>query len=59
MHPLETRDVAAAAIIRECKAREKGVGHLKDMVYGDTPLIEIINGEGTIEKRIPAMLGCL
>ena len=25
MHPLETRDVAAAGIIRECTAREKGV----------------------------------
>ena len=25
MHPLETRDVAAASIIRECTARGKGV----------------------------------
>jgi succinate dehydrogenase/fumarate reductase flavoprotein subunit len=57
MHPLETRDVAAAAIIRECKAREKGVRTPEGYgVWLDTPMIEIINGEGTIEKRIPAML---
>ena len=58
MHPLETRDVAAASIIRECKARHKGVD-IPGGGYGiwlDTPMIEMIHGEGTIEKRIPAML---
>ena len=58
MHPLETRDVAAASIIRECKARRKGVD-IPGGGYGiwlDTPMIEMIHGEGTIEKRIPAML---
>ncbi|MFQ7552954.1 MAG: FAD-binding protein [Blautia marasmi] len=57
MHPLETRDVAAASIIRECSDRGKGVATpLGSGVWLDTPMIERIGGEGTIEKRIPAML---
>jgi len=57
MHPLETRDVAAAAIIRECDERKKGVETpLGSGVWLDTPMIEKVGGEGTIEKRIPAML---
>ncbi len=57
MHPLETRDVSAASIIRECSERDEGVdtGNGK-AVWLDTPMIEIIGGEGTIEKRIPAMM---
>ena len=57
MHPLETRDVAAASIIRECSDRDDGVdtGNGK-AVWLDTPMIEAIGGEGTIEKRIPAMM---
>ena len=56
MHPLETRDVAAASIIRECSERDNGVdtGSGKG-VWLDTPMIEKIGGEGTIMKRIPAM----
>ena len=56
MHPLETRDVAAASIIRECSTHESGVdtGSGKG-VWLDTPMIEAIGGEGTIMKRIPAM----
>ena len=57
MHPLETRDVSAASIIRECSDRGEGVdtGSGK-AVWLDTPMIEEIGGEGTIEKRIPAMM---
>jgi succinate dehydrogenase / fumarate reductase flavoprotein subunit len=57
MHPLETRDVAAASIIRECSERDNGVdtGSGKG-VWLDTPMIEKIGGVGTIEKRIPAMM---
>lgn len=57
MHPLETRDVSAASIIRECSTNGKGV-HIDDGVgvWLDTPMIELKNGEGTIEKRIPAMM---
>ena len=54
-HPLETRDVSASAIIREC-AEGRGVDTpLGSGVWLDTPMIEILGGEGTIEKRIPAM----
>lgn len=57
MHPLETRDVAAAAIIRECSARNKGIKTVQGVgVWLDTPMIEKKHGQGTIEKRIPAML---
>ncbi len=57
MHPLETRDVAAASIIRECSDRGNGIdtGDGK-AVWLDTPMIEKLGGEGTIEKRIPAMM---
>ena len=57
MHPLETRDVAAASIIRECSERGNGV-HTGDgdAVWLDTPMIEKLGGEGTIERRIPAMM---
>ena len=58
MHPLETRDVSASSIIRECSTRGKGVP-IPGGTYGiwlDTPLIEELHGKGTIEKRIPGML---
>ncbi len=56
IHPLETRDVNASGVIRECR-EGRGVeapGGQKG-VWLDTPMIELIGGEGTIEKRIPAM----
>jgi len=57
MHPLETRDVASASIIRECSDRKKGIETpLGSGVWLDTPMIELLGGKGTIEKRIPAML---
>ena len=58
MNPLETRDVTASCIIRECSTNGKGIPTSKTRygVWLDTPMIELINGEGTIEKRIPAML---
>ncbi len=57
MHPLETRDVAAASIIRECSTHGEGVDTGDGLaVWLDTPMIEMIGGEGTIEKRIPAMM---
>ena len=57
MHPLETRDVTAASIIRECSANDKGIETNQGRaVWLDTPMIEYKNGEGTIEKRIPAMM---
>ena len=57
MHPLETRDVSAASIIRECSDRGNGVHTPNGVgVWLDTPMIELKGGPGTIEKRIPAMM---
>ena len=57
MHPLETRDVAASGIIRECKERGKGVQTpVAEGIWLDTPMIDMIHGEGTLEKRLPGML---
>ena len=57
VYSLETRDVTASSIIRECKERGNGIKTTDgEGVWLDTPLIDILNGEGTIEKRIPAML---
>ncbi|MCK4835756.1 MAG: FAD-binding protein [Candidatus Aminicenantes bacterium] len=55
--PLEPRDVEASSFIRECYIREKGVLTPTGMrgVWLDTPLIDIKNGEGTIEKAFPGM----
>ena len=56
MHPLETRDVTAASIIRECSERDNGIDCGNgNGIWLDTPMIEKIGGEGTIMKRIPAM----
>ena len=56
IHPLETRDVNASGVIRECKeGRGVEVPGGEQGVWLDTPMIEILGGEGTIEKRIPAM----
>lgn len=56
--PLEPRDVEAASVIRECYVKENGVITPTGMrgVWLDTPLIELKNGEGTIEKSFPGML---
>lgn len=58
LHPLETRDVVAAAIIRECNAKHGGVPTQGDAsaVWLDTPMIDMVHGKGTIEKQLPGML---
>ena len=58
MHPLETRDVSAASIIRECSTNGKGVSTPTGgtALWLDTPMIDMIHGKGTLEKRLPAML---
>ncbi len=57
VYPLEPRDIEASAFIRECN---NGLGvetpsGLKG-IWLDTPLIDLISGEGSIEKFLPAML---
>ena len=58
VYPRETRDAEAAAIIRECLERGKGVRTPSGMlgVWLDSPMIDIIEGPGTIEKKLPAMV---
>lgn len=58
VYHLETRDVSASAIIRECRERKKGIKTPNGVegVWLDTPLIDMIHGEGTLEKRVPGML---
>jgi succinate dehydrogenase/fumarate reductase flavoprotein subunit len=55
--PLEPRDVEAASFIRECYVRDKGILTPTGMrgIWLDTPLIEMKNGEGTIDKAFPGM----
>ncbi|MCX7702823.1 MAG: FAD-binding protein [Planctomycetota bacterium] len=54
---LETRDAVSAAIIRECEERKKGVTLPSGLsaVWLDSPVIDIIHGEGTVKKQLPAM----
>jgi len=51
----EPRDVESAAFIRECLERGKGVptptGKLG--VWLDSPMIDILMGEGTVEREFP------
>jgi succinate dehydrogenase / fumarate reductase flavoprotein subunit len=57
VYNLETRDVESSAFIRECYGRDNGITTPTGMkgVWLDTPLIDIINGEGTIEREFAAM----
>jgi len=58
INPLEPRDVVASANIRECKERGKGIttptGEVG--VWLDSPMIDIIRGEGNIAAQLPAMV---
>jgi succinate dehydrogenase/fumarate reductase flavoprotein subunit len=56
--PLEPRDVEASAIIKECYSNGRGMMTPSGMrgVWLDTPLIDIINGEGTTRKSFPGMV---
>ncbi|HHE37712.1 MAG TPA: FAD-binding protein [Candidatus Cloacimonetes bacterium] len=67
VNPLEPRDVESSSFIRECQERKKGIrtpnlmelgiddpGHVG--VWLDTPLIDQINGKGTIQASVPAMV---
>ncbi len=58
VYPLETRDVEAAAFIRECQARGRGVKTPTGQfgVWLDSPMIDLLNPPGTIAKELPAMV---
>jgi succinate dehydrogenase/fumarate reductase flavoprotein subunit len=56
---LETRDALSAAIIRECGEMDKGVLTPTGMVgiWLDTPLIDMMGGEGTFVRRFAGIQG--
>lgn len=58
INQLETRDLVSAAIIRECT--KEGTGVLTPIgmtgVWLDTPMIDILRGQGTTARAIPAMV---
>ncbi len=51
----EPRDVESAAIIRECLERGKGILTPTEKlgVWLDSPMIDILSGEGTVEREFP------
>ncbi len=63
VYPLEPRDVEAASFIRECAPPGAG-GRSNGIVtptgqpglWLDSPMIEIIQGPGAIQKNLPAMV---
>ena len=58
VYPLEPRDVEAASFIRECQERGNGIVTPtgQPAVWLDSPMIEIIQGPGAIQKNLPAMV---
>jgi succinate dehydrogenase / fumarate reductase flavoprotein subunit len=58
VYPREPRDVEASAIIRECYERNNGIETPTGMrgVWLDSPMIDILQGEGTTAKKLPAMV---
>ncbi|MFH1351399.1 MAG: FAD-binding protein [Pseudomonadota bacterium] len=52
INELQTRDVVASSIVRQVVGRKKGVVTPAGMqgVWLDTPLIDVIHGEGTVRK---------
>lgn len=57
VYHLEARDIESSAIIRECAEKKNGIptpaGH--QAVWLDSPMIDMIHGEGTILAELPAM----
>jgi succinate dehydrogenase / fumarate reductase flavoprotein subunit/L-aspartate oxidase len=57
VNELETRDAVAAAVIRECQeGRGVRTPSGRTGVWLDMPMVDRINGEGTLEKRFPNMV---
>ncbi|MBK5113147.1 MAG: FAD-binding protein [Candidatus Heimdallarchaeota archaeon] len=56
--PLETRDVEASLLIRECLGKKNGLVTPTGQhgLWLDSPLIDVLHGEGTIEKNFAAMV---
>lgn len=58
VYSLETRDVEAAAFIRECVERGRGVvtSTGQPAVWLDTPLIDLLKGPGAVARELPVMV---
>ena len=58
VYPLETRDVEAAAFIRECTEAARGVVTPtgQPAVWLDAPMIDLLKSPGTIARELPAMV---
>ncbi|MBI2986622.1 MAG: FAD-binding protein [Deltaproteobacteria bacterium] len=58
IYELETRDAVSAAIIRECSERQNGIATPTGVlgVWLDTPMIDMLRGEGTTRRALPAMV---
>jgi succinate dehydrogenase / fumarate reductase flavoprotein subunit len=58
VNPLEPRDVVASAIIRECRDHQHGIPTPGGQtgVWLDSPMIDIIRGQGTVARELPAMV---
>ncbi|HUT82252.1 MAG TPA: FAD-binding protein [Candidatus Bathyarchaeia archaeon] len=56
--PLETRDVESSLIIRECIGKNNGLITPSGQrgLWLDSPLIDVLHGEGTIAKNFAAMV---
>lgn len=56
IYELESRDITASAIIKECR-EDRGIptGTGAHGVWLDSPLIELIKGEGAVRAGLPAM----
>ena len=54
--PLEPRDIETSCIIRECLEIGKGINTPTGRigVWLDSPMIDLIHGEGAIRKELPA-----
>jgi len=54
--PLEPRDVESACVIRECMEIGKGIltPTGRHGVWLDSPMIDMLPGEGTVRKELPA-----
>ncbi len=57
VYHLEPRDIESSSYIRECYERDNGITTPTGMrgVWLDTPMIEKVNGSGTIEREFAAM----
>lgn len=57
VYPREPRDVESSAIIRECLEKNNGIKTPSGRVgiWLDSPLIDMLQGEGYINKQFPAM----